>query len=370
MVGPTALWDLSEPPSDLTISLDGHPYDHPAELLAALHWPEAARLEAEVAHSVAALALARVGAASLGRHTVAFADQDLVEHEQRVVDGHRLHPCCRNRTGFRAEDHLAYGPEHRPVVALDLLACPYAPARGIRAARRWPASATDPGCRCGRDQRCPHPDLAVVLRACPTAVLRPGETILPVGALTARPPDGGCPPLCLLAATHPVAWLADFVALALPPLLTLLAWGIALEAHEQNLLLVVSQGRPRRLIYRDLADIWLCATRLKAAGSSCPAVPNRMRASSAELRAKLFSTFVATTLTGLVTTLAKHADSRRLWDTVGLGIRQTYASLPNTRATQADQHALLNEPIPAKPLTLMRINPDTTLWAYQPNPFN
>jgi siderophore synthetase component len=462
LVGPAGVWGFSEPPPDLTISVDGYRYDHPAELLAALGWPEAVRLEAEVAHSVAGLALARVGAASFGDPAPALADRTQEELEQSVVDGHRWHPCCRNRTGFSAQDHLAYGPEHRPVVALDLLAVP---AGGCVVRGAWPEelrigdkllipihpwqsahvlpqhglTPTAPGAlparplmalrtlapiglswqvktalstqltsavrdlsggsirssvavstflqeafgRLGGGLRLqstraaaailvngkPHPDLGVVLRDSLVTDLRPGETVLPVGALTARPPNGGCPPLCALAAGDPVAWLADFVALAIPPLLTLLAWGIALEAHEQNLLLVIAERRARQLVYRDLADIRICSTRLETAGLSCPAIPMRMRVSGGELRAKLFATFVGTTMAGLVTTLAKHADSNRLWDAVEIGIRQAYATLPDTPATRADQWALLNDPIPTKPLTLMRLNPSTILWAYQPNPF-
>jgi siderophore synthetase component len=462
LVGPAGVWGFSEPPSDMAIMLDGHRYDHPAELLAALRWPEAARLEAEVAHSVAGLALARVGAASLGRPATALGGRTLEEHEQSVVDGHPLHPCCRNRTGFRAVDHLAYGPEHRPVVTLDLLAVPIArcvvrgawpeelraadrlllpvhpwqsarvlprhglaphglgvlPARPLMALRTlapiglaWhvktalstqltsavrdisggsvrssaalSAFLQEAVGQLGSSLRLqpiraaaavlidgePHPDLAAVLRDCPTAALRPSETVLPVATLTARPPGGGCPPICALAASDPVAWLADFAALAIPPLLTLLAWGIALEAHEQNLLLVLADSRPRQLVYRDLADIRLCSARLEAAGLTHPAIPDRMRTTTAELRAKLFATFIATTLTGLVTTLAKHAERQRLWDTVRTHIRRTYAASPNTPATQADQRALLGEPIPTKPLTLMRLDTSTAIWAYLPNPF-
>lgn len=462
MIGPTKVWALPEPPLDLIISLNGDQYDHPAALLAALCWPEAACLEEEVAHSVAGLALARAGAASLGRRAVAFANQKLEDHEQSVVDGHPLHPCCRNRTGFRAQDHLAYGPEHRPVVALDLLAVPAAqcvingtwpeelragdrillPIHPWQSARVLPRYALVPHAvgalparplmalrtlapvdlpwqvktalstqltsavrdisggairssvavstflqeafrRLGSGLQMqlalaaaavlingePHSDLAVVLRDCPGAALRPGETMLPMGALTARPPDGGCPLLCALAAGDPVSWLADFVELAIPPLLTLLAWGIALEAHEQNLLLVIAEGRARQLVYRDLADVRLCSARLEAADLWCPAIPNRMWATSAELRAKLFATLFGTTITRLVTTLAKHADSKQLWDTVRTGIHRAYAALPNTPVTQDDQRALLSEPIPIKPLTLMRLDPSTTLWAYQPNPF-
>lgn len=462
LIGPARGSGFSDPPSDLAIMLDGHGYDHPAELLAALGWPEAARLEPEVAHSVAGLALARVGAASLGRPAAAFGNRTLEEHEQSVVDGHPLHPCCRNRTGFRAADHLAYGPEHRPVVALDLLAVPVVhcvvrgawpeelraadslllpvhpwqsarvlprhglvpqergllPARPLMALRTlapvgvaWQVktalstqltsavrdisggsvrtstalSAFLQGAvgQLGGSLRVqptraaaavlidgePHPDLAAVVRDCPTADLRPGETVLPMATLTARPPEGGCPPICALAAGDPVAWLADFAALAIPPLLTLLAWGIALEAHEQNLLLVLAGGQARQLVYRDLADIRLCSDRLKAAGLPHPMIPDRMRTTGTELRAKLFASFVATTLTGLVTTLAKHAEYQRLWDTVRTQIRSTYAAFPNTPATQADQRALLGEPLPAKPLTLMRLDTNTARWAYQPNPF-
>lgn len=82
----------------------------------------------------------------------------------------------------------------------------------------------------------------------------------------------------------------------------------------------------------------------------------------------LFHTFIATTMTRLVTTLAKHTDGERLWDAVRIRIRQTYAALPHTPATRDDQRTLLNEPIPTKPYTFMRLDPNTTLWAYQPNP--
>lgn len=437
--------------SGAVISLDGKPFDHPAALLAALGWPEAARLEAEVAHSVAALALARAAAPALGRPA-----ETLAEHEQSVVDGHPLHPCCRNRTGFTAADHLTYGPEFRPIVALDLLAVPadrcivrgdwpddlrsgddvLLPIHPWQSANVLPRHGLTPHKPAALPSRPllalrtlapigktwqvktalstqltsavrdisggsvdtsvtlsaflqhtvdrlegfdlqqnraaaavlidgePHADLAAIIRDSPTA--RPGETIMPIAALTARPVSGGCPPLCSLA-TDPAGWLAEFAAVALPPLLTLLAWGIALEAHEQNLLLVLENGRPRRLIYRDLADIRLGPERLRAAGLSWPEMPARFRVPDADLRAKLFATFFATTMTGLVTTLAEHASG--LWDTVGDQVRRAYAAMPETAATSADRRALLTEPIPAKPLTLMRLDPKTTAWAYQPNPF-
>ncbi|WP_370941756.1 IucA/IucC family protein [Amycolatopsis sp. cg5] len=437
--------------SRAVISIDGTPYDHPAAFLAALGWPEAARLEAEIAHSVAAMALARAGAPALGHPASTWA-----EYEQSVVDGHPLHPCCRNRTGFTAADHLAYGPEFRPIVALDLLVVPAArcvvrgdwpddlrsgddvllpvhpwqsaqvlprhglvpqkpgalPSRPLLALRTlapigkpWQVKtalstqltsavrdisggSVDTGVALSAFLRdtvsrldgfalqenraaaavlidgSPHRDLAAIVRDSPA--VGPGETVLPIAALTARPVAGGCPPLCTLAA-DPAEWLAEFAAVALPPLLTLLAWGVALEAHEQNLVLVLENGRPRRLIYRDLADIRLGPDRLRDAGLSWPGMPSRFRVPDADLRAKLFATFFATTMTGLVTTLSEHAPG--LWRVVGDRVRRTYEAMPDTPAVRADRAALLTEPIPAKPLTLMRLHPETTAWAYLPNPF-
>src|SRR5262249_4798146 len=43
---------------------------------------------------------------------------DLGRIEQRLVDGHPLHPCCRTRAGMSVADVLAYAPEHSPVIHL------------------------------------------------------------------------------------------------------------------------------------------------------------------------------------------------------------------------------------------------------------
>lgn len=115
---------------------DGRCFDDPAALVAAI-LPGApgvggsvARFAAEVANSVANVALARaaqVAAAGRGRVSVdgdELAGVDLVEWESRVVDGHPLHPACRTRAGMSTSEVLAYAPEHRPVVSLRVVAVP------------------------------------------------------------------------------------------------------------------------------------------------------------------------------------------------------------------------------------------------------
>ncbi|GAB2843334.1 IucA/IucC family siderophore biosynthesis protein [Lentzea nigeriaca] len=392
---------------------------HPADLLTALRWPNSANLVAEVAHSVAGLALSR----TTSPLTTPFLGRSLEEHEQSVVDGHPLHPCCRNRTGFTALDHLAYGPEHRPAVALRLhpvkehvvfgdwpdelrdgkeILLPVHPwqadhldittigrldASPLMALRTlstgdWHVKTTlsaqitsavrdisggsittattvscflsgvvegielQPNRASAAVLTNGEPDraLGVILRDKP--VPRSNETLLPLAALTARPVDGGPPPIRALG--DPVEWLREFAELTVPPLMTLLARGVALEAHEQNLVVGLVDGRPSRVIYRDLADIRV---------SPREDLPERLHASPEALRAKTFATFFATALTGLITALdAPDAD---LWRTVAKAVPDT-----------PDRPALLHDPLPAKPLTLMRLDPATKAWAHLPNPFS
>lgn len=390
------------------VNIDPSAYEHPVDLLIALRWPGSESLVTEVAHSVAGLALSR----TTSPLTTPFADRSLEEHEQSVVDGHPLHPCCRNRTGFTALDHLAYGPEHRPVVRLRLhpaadhvvfgdwpdelrdgerILLPVHPWQADRlgvssagtldasplmalrtlSAGAWHvkttlsaqitsavrdisggsiATATTVSDFLGsvvegielQHNRAsaavltggePDRRLGVVLRDRP--VPHDGENLLPLAALGAwRIPD-------------PVGWFREFAELTVPPLMTLLARGVALEAHEQNLLIGLVNGRPHRVVYRDLADIRV---------SPRAGLPTRLHASPEALRAKTFATFFATALTGLISTL--DAPDAELWDVVA-------RVLPDT----PDRHALLHDPLPAKPLTLMRIDPGTTAWAHLPNPF-
>jgi DNA polymerase-3 subunit chi len=401
------------------VSVDETEYPHPVGLLTALRWPNSANLVAEVAHSVAGLALSR----TTSPLATPFLERSLEEHEQSVVDGHPLHPCCRNRTGFTAADHLAYGPEHRPMVALRLhpaeqhvvfgdwpdelrdgsrILLPVHPwqaerlkvssagtldASPLMALRTlstgdWHVKTTlsaqitsavrdisgnsiatatavsdfltgmVDGVELQHNRASaaaladgePNRALGVILRDRP--VPRERETLLPLAALTARPVDGGPAPIRALG--DPVEWLAEFAELAVPPLMTLLARGVALEAHEQNLVVGLVDGRPRRLIYRDLADIRV---------SPRDDLPARLHADRNTLRAKTFATFFATALSGLVTALDAPDDV--LWHTVA-------RTVPDT----PDRHALLHDPWPAKPLTLMRLDPATTRWAYLPNPFH
>ncbi|MZF89900.1 IucA/IucC family protein [Streptomyces sp. SID5643] len=190
------------------------------------------------------------------------------------------------------------------------------------------------------------PDFAAVLRESPQTYAGSGERVLPVAALatTALP---GSP-----------AWLAGFARLALTVGLRLLELGVALEAHGQNLLVVLSAaGDPLRLVYRDLADIRISPARLARHGITVPELPARMVTDDERaLRRKLFGSLVAGALAGAAGS----------GPALGAALETAVRDLPST----PDLAALCADPLPTKALTLMRLSPRTPgdQWAELPNP--
>ncbi|MDQ0958238.1 hypothetical protein QFZ66_002116 [Streptomyces sp. B4I13] len=191
------------------------------------------------------------------------------------------------------------------------------------------------------------PDLAAVLRESPREYGGPGEHVVPVAALagTGLPRDS--------------AWLGRLARLGLTVGLRMLELGVALEAHGQNLLVVLSpSGEPLRLVYRDLADIRVSPARLARHGVPLPdGLPARIVTDDVTvLRRKLFGSLVAGALAGT-------AGSGRA---LGAALESAVRDLPRT----PDLVALCEEPLPAKALTLMRLSPGTPgdQWAELPNP--
>ncbi|WP_329362595.1 IucA/IucC family protein [Streptomyces sp. NBC_01483] len=404
------------------VRLDDTAYDRPARLMTALAVPHAAAFAAELDHSVASLALSRADQPTTDREPLTGW-----EWEQRVVDGHPYHPNCRSRPGFSVAEQLAYGPEHRPVVELGLVAVddclvrgewpkwlrdedrflipvhPWQTAHVLRTAPQDVVSAhplmslrtlalpDGPHVKTALSARLTSsvrdisvysietsatvsafaedmaartdgllhvtrtlgavtarsPELAAVLRESPDAYANPGERVLPVAALvtTGLPRSAG--------------WLADFTRLALTVCLRLLDQGVALEAHGQNLLVVLSAtGAPVRLVYRDLADIRVSPARLARHGIPAPALSGRIVTDDeTTLRRKMFGSLIGGTLG------ATAGSSAALREALATAVRD----LPRT----PDLTALLEEPLPTKALTLMRLSPETPgdSWARLPNPF-
>ncbi|MEV5886906.1 IucA/IucC family protein [Streptomyces sp. NPDC052020] len=409
------------------VRLDGAAYADPAALVRDLAVPHGPAFAAELGHSVASSALARAGQPDGPAGGRGWPRHDW-EWEQRVVDGHPFHPGCRSRPGFSVAEQLAYGPEHRPVVELELVPVP---AARCLVAGAWPPRLRDAGRvlvpvhpwqaahvlkRRGGARLAAHPlmslrtlavpggphvktalsarltssvrdisvasvaasaalsafgeelaartdgllrvtrtrgavtdgspDLAAVVRESPAAYAAPGEHVVPVAALAATGLPGS------------PAWLAGFTRLALTAGLRLLELGVALEAHGQNLLVVLDpSGAPRRLVYRDLADIRVGPARLARHGIATDGLPERIVTDDERaLRRKLFGSLVGGALA------AAAGSGAALRDALETAVRD----LPRT----PDLRALLGEPLPVKALTLMRLSPGAAgdLWGELPNP--
>ncbi|MDQ4092547.1 MAG: siderophore biosynthesis protein [Actinomycetota bacterium] len=85
--------------------------------------------------------------------------------------------------------------------------------------------------------------------------LEPGEQAVPFNGLAARELDGTPLVEPWVRALGVRQWLEELIAVTVVPLVHLLqGHGIALEAHAQNMVLVHSHGRPRRLAVRDFHD--------------------------------------------------------------------------------------------------------------------
>ncbi|SED34226.1 IucA/IucC family protein [Streptomyces sp. TLI_105] len=400
-------------------------------------------------------------------------DDPLAYVEQSIVDGHPYHPSCRSRPGLSVAEQLAYAPEHRPVVGLDLVAVP---ADRCRVAGAWPDRLRDgdrlllpvhpwqsehvlpglghrpfatgaiparplmsvrtlapldggPHLKTALSTRMtsairdisasgvensaplsqllahvvadladtlritrnlagasalvrgePSGDLAVLLRESPSAAagLRAGERVVPVAALAARPAGDG-PPLIrtlLASAGAPDAgadWLAAFAGLAVPPLVRLLSRGVAPAAHGQNLLVVLdAHARPRRLVYRDLADVRLSPTRLARHGFDAAPVGGRVVDDDpAVLRTMLFGHLFGTTFGTLVSALAgrDRTAGARLWAVVAAAADRAYDDLQATPENRADRAALFAPELRVKALTLMRLRGvDRDEWIPLRNP--
>ncbi|MCP3753333.1 IucA/IucC family protein [Streptomyces sp. TBY4] len=192
------------------------------------------------------------------------------------------------------------------------------------------------------------PDLAAVLREPPEAYADrgAGERVLPVAALALTP------------YARSDAWRAGFARHALSVCLRVLDLGVALEAHGQNLLVVLdADGSPLRLVYRDLADIRISPARLARHGLPAPPLSGRLITDDETLlRRKLFGSLVAGALGSTAGSAAALAA-----DLAAAG-----PGLPPT----ADTRALLTGPLPTKALTLMRLSPGVPgdQWAELDNP--
>ncbi|MEV7387380.1 IucA/IucC family protein [Streptomyces sp. NPDC091215] len=207
----------------------------------------------------------------------------------------------------------------------------------------------------------PSASLAAMIRESTECHLDPGEIAVPLTAVHATG--------AAVVSGDPVRWLAGFAALVLPPALTLLSMGVALEAHGQNTLVVLRDGRPVRVLYRDLDGVRVSPRRLARCGITLPPLLGTRAGDDVDaLHTKLFGGLISGVFCELVDVLGRtrDADPRALWGAVAEAGRHVYAGL----ASDEDAAAFFGDTMPLKATVAMRLadNPGKAQWTPVPNP--
>jgi siderophore synthetase component len=210
----------------------------------------------------------------------------------------------------------------------------------------------------------PSPSLAAMVRESSDRHLDGGEIAVPLTAIHATE--------ATLVSGDPVRWLRDFADLVLPPALTLLSMGIALEAHGQNTLVVLREGRPVRVLYRDLDGVRVSPGRLAAHGFHLPPLAGgRADGDVAALHNKLFGGLLSGVFSELVAVFvqARRAEPEALWAEVAEVARRTFADLADL-ADPRDAAAFFGGTLPLKATVAMRLagDPGTARWTAIKNP--
>jgi siderophore synthetase component len=215
---------------------------------------------------------------------------------------------------------------------------------------------------CSRRDR----DLAAIVRCGLSGRLRGDEVAVPGTALPARDPVTGATVLAGLvdrSGLSALAFVTRYAQVLLPPVLRLATrYGIGLEAHLQNCILIFVDGVPHRLALRDLAGLRVHSPRL-ARARSVAFWPGSVTVTSdvEEMLAKVCYTALQAHLGEVILQLAaSHGlDERAAWSAVRSIVDDVYAELaaePGLAETARADHAFLTAPTaPHKALLRMRL---------------
>ncbi|MDH6115259.1 siderophore synthetase component [Kitasatospora sp. MAP12-44] len=221
--------------------------------------------------------------------------------------------------------------------------------------------------------------LGAVLREDVELTLAPDEVALPMAALLARSPLTGLAlvhDLLVETGLTPQDWLRGCLGTLVEPLLTLLVrYGVAMEAHAQNTVLVLRGGSPCRAVVRDFGSLRILPARLARSGHTVTLLPGSAlyARDAGELRRKLFFPLFGNQLAELVPALAQAGGcaEERLWEVVREAVVGALGRLAQTEAEAVDEaRALLADRWQLKALVRMRLGGKVTeaIHVDAPNP--
>ncbi len=219
-------------------------------------------------------------------------------------------------------------------------------------------------------------NLGVILRENPEDYVGLGEIAMPGSALLAWSPVSEKPVVAELIeafATNrgasdldeaALSFLRAYSEVALPGFLTTMSrYGVSLEGHLQNSIMVFRDGQPVRMIMRDLGGVRILRSRIVKQGIDADLYPG----SDAEaddvhdLRSKLFYPVFQNHLGEFITCIVRWlgVEEGRLWQPVAEVCREVFRELKNDSVSgeqaASDEADLFKPTMDLKALTMMRL---------------
>ena len=228
--------------------------------------------------------------------------------------------------------------------------------------------------------------LAALLRSNPSRLCASDEIVIPTTALTADSPMTGTPLFLELSQIEAGVGLAaiqtcfaQYADALLRPLLTLyLRYGIALEAHQQNTLVLYSRdGALRHFLFRDFGGIRIHEPSLRRAGLDLEIHPDRLTvvAERQAVRRQLTAHALHRHVGFLVSRICRHLQTSEqpFWSDVADVVQTILDELQGDVAAatwRQERAALLDDDWNFKANLRMRLeNPSHDVYVQSTNPF-
>ncbi|RWZ58672.1 hypothetical protein EQV77_06820 [Halobacillus fulvus] len=216
-----------------------------------------------------------------------------------------------------------------------------------------------------KDRNFYQKNLASILRENPEADLGKDEIAIPAATLIARSPFSDqliMEELIERAGGTPQSFIKTYAEAVLPGLLTLMTkYGISMEAHLQNSVVVFQKGVPKRVILRDNGGIRVMEKRLHTFFREVRIDPstNVLTEERQELVDMFSHALIHNHFGEMIVALARRnrVDEKVLWNQVKIVIQNTYEQLEKDGTpaeSLEDENVLLFRPSRMKALVKMR----------------
>ncbi|WP_223588991.1 IucA/IucC family protein [Neobacillus bataviensis] len=174
-------------------------------------------------------------------------------------------------------------------------------------------------------------------------------------------------------------FFSEYASIVLPGYLTLMVkYGIGLEGHLQNSIMVFKKGRPVRMLFRDWGGARIYRDRLQKHPYQVEFYPGSVTVTDSlkEMHNKVFYTVFQNQCGEFIVQLCKHfgLGEGELWQEIHRICQEVFEQLeflpPYTENARIDREALYQSEVDHKALTKMRLEPEGKDYSFAvvPNP--